>query len=246
MNVVQKIFFMLFFFFGSNVSQRMTSWKKVQFSENNLDNNIPLGNEYLSSKLFCSLFCLFITDCKFWCIKSDEFCYFYDLVVSPAYETTEGNKIDCYTVKRNDIIFQASIVSIGNHKPIDVTENLIDGIKEEEKRYCTSYNTKSWILIDLKKSAMIYDLIIHPTLHSNWGPHYCQYFEVRISSTAPVTPGSFSSWEMFYDFDRECVAGGIEHLKPQNPKIGQYMSIQRKTYGAICFLHLEIDGVFEN
>ena len=243
MNVVQTIFFIYFFPFGLSVLQEMITWKKIRFSENDLVDKVSLSNKHLSKNLFCSTSCSSITNCRFWCVKSDGFCYFYNLLVSPGYVTTENNTIDCYTEKRNDIIPQASIVSVGSYGS-DTPEDLIDGIKG--KRYCTSQKSKPWILINLKKSALIYDVIIHALTSSIYGPAYCSNLEVRISSTAPVTPGDFSLWDWFYYFDRECVAGGIEHLKPSNPQIGQYLSIKKNNGGLMCFLHLEIDGVFIN
>ena len=241
MNVTQMIFFIYYFSFGSSDLPEFTSWKRILFSENNLIGKVSLSVTNLERIIDCGTSCLSTDNCKFWCIKSDGYCYLYNLVVSPAYETTGGDLIYCYTKKRNDIFFQASVYSIGDG-PFDAIVDLIDRIKQ--KRYCTSYNSKSWILIELQKSAQINDVIIYVLEHAINGPLYCQHIEVRISSTPPVTPGDFSTWDLFYYLDRECVGGAIEHLKPPSPKIGQYVSLTRKNIGFLCALHLEIDGVF--
>ena len=87
-------------------------------------------------------------------------------------------------------------------------------------------------------------MVVYPPESPIYASAYCQFLEVRISSIAPVTPGNFSSWDLFYYLDRECEYKSIEHLRPAIPKIGQYVSIKRKTFGIICLPHIEIDGVF--
>ena len=241
MNMMLMIFFICQFSFGSSVLLEFVTWKRVLFSENDLIGEISSSAINLNKNIYCGTSCLSTDNCLFWCIKPDGRCYLYNLGVSPAYETTGGNLIDCYTEKRNDIVLQASVASIG-HGPYDVIETLIDGIEEE--RYCTSYNSESWILINLKKSALIKDVIIYVIDSDIYGPEYCQYIEVRISSTAPVTPGDFSSWNLFHYLDRKCVGGAIEHLKSSSPKIGQYVSLRKKRSGYFCINHLEIDGEF--
>ena len=241
MNVVYMLSFILFFPYEMSFLQEMTSWKKIKLSENSLANKVPLSDKSLDKNLFCSSFCSSMINCNLWCVKSDGLCYFYELFVSPAYESTTGNINDCYTKNRNDIAFLTSISSVGDYfsnKP----EVLIDGIKDDE--YCTIENSHPWILIDLQKNALIYDVIVHVTHSPVWGPFYCQYLEVRTSSTAPLISGDFSSWNLFYYLDRECVGGAIEHLKPSNPQVGQYVSIKRKTKGLFCLTHIEIDGVY--
>ena len=238
------IFFICYFSFGSSAVYEVTSWKRILFSENNLIGKELIRTIELKRKIYCGTSCLSTENCKFWCFKSDGYCYLYNFAVSPVYETTGVDLIDCYTKKRNDIVSQASIVSIGAFRAIDVIENLKDGIAEG--RFCTTYNSEPWILIDLKNRAQINNVGIQAVNDAPLGPMYCQYIEVRISSTPPVTPGDFSSWDLFYYLDRKCVVGVVENLKSSSPKIGQYISLLRKTIGHFCINHLEIDGVFIN
>ena len=241
MQILQTISFIFSFSVGKSSLQEITSWRKIQFSENNLGDKVVLSKKYLSRQSFCPLTCSHITNCNFWCIRPDGFCYFYDLVVSPAYETAENDTIDCYTRKRNDIFFKAPFTSIGGRSPLDKFANLNDGIKDAQTQYCTADVPEQWILIDLQKNSLVYDITLHVRYVQSKN---CMDTEVRISSTPPVTPGDFSSWDLFYHIERDCSV--VDNFKPFKPKIGQYVSIQKKTDRSFCLIHLEIGGVFIN
>ena len=242
MNIVQKIL-IYFCLFDTCITSNIASWKKVNFSKNFLTNKkVPIGSKSLYSKIQCSTYCTRVENCYFWCFEEGGSCSLYNFVVSPAYETDDSETISCYTEKRRDIVFQALFDSIGIYDSESYPENLGNGIYDVS--YCSFETTEPWVLVDLQKSAEIYDLIIHTAHHPFYAGYYCQFLEVRISSIAPETPGDFSSWDLFYYLDRECEYGRVEHLRPPNPKIGQYMSIKRKTFGILCLPYIEIDGIF--
>ena len=240
---MQKIFFILLGLFGLSELLENFSWKKVHFSKTYLANKVALKSEILNSIFHCGLACSRTTDCTFWCYQPDRTCSLYDLVVSPTYRTTDNDTVVCGTEKRNDIVTYASITSIGSINNVGHHRNLIGGVKSIG--YCSINSDRHpWILLDLQRSALISDVIIHPTEKNSAGT-YCQYIQVRISST-PLqgAPGNFSPFKLVSSLDRKCQPRSIEHLRLNPPQIGRYLSIQKMTLGMFCIRHLEIDGVF--
>ena len=99
MQLLKSIYFSFFSTLDGLYYKKKNSWKKVHFSELNLNDKVFLSDIHFSRNLFGSLTCSSITIFKFWCVKIDKFCYFYNLVVSLVFYTTEDYVIDCYTEK---------------------------------------------------------------------------------------------------------------------------------------------------
>lgn len=200
------------------------------------------------SKVRCSSACLSASWCQVWCrgSSSDE-CLLSNIVVMPAYvEPNTADALACYTRRQWDLATGVAIQGCKEMNVLKVPQNLVDGIYDLHTIttcYIMVSSDNPWFLLDLG-AARTFSLVRLYALPKGKlsGLDNIRDLEFRVSAFPPVTPGEFSSFDLFgtfvgpaTEFSQEIV------ITVAAPVTARYLSVQRmalSSYFQTC--HIEV------
>ena len=217
-------------------------WVRVLVDSEILDKDTLSEAIKTNSLVICGALCSSKQSCNIWCHKGDENCILSSIVASPKYVDKSSVPITCYTKKRKDIVVGSKTYSAELGSPYSKSELATDGIYLYDYGYIfrTKVTENPWILIDFRKSATIYEIIIK----TNYFPFMCSRVRIVIGDML-ITTGNFSSYEKLNSITNPCDNDNeIMYFKPQLSMQGQYVAVYRPNRASFSMLYIEIDGEF--
>ena len=219
-------------------------WTKVSLETKYIPIDTMTLN-FKSGKTKCGSSCIANHWCKTWCFKHEN-CSLSSISVSPYYVAHSTDSVPCFTKKRTDLAFGVKTYSSQLYAPHRLSSYSNDGVYYNDKvKFATRYDNYPWVLYDLGKLAIVFEIRIQTYRSIKYGPLYTTNIEIKIGNSLAIN-GDFSKYEIFDSMIGNCKYEEINYFKPLIPMEGRYVVIISQGYNVLlAFDYIEIDGKFK-